>query len=423
MKNLIEKKWRFIFCMHLLLFWTCSKIEDNTVRQGSDYTDPLLSNAVDSFHRQSFDVVLKKLKDVIEQAESVGDGHNQVLGTINLGNLYLFYNADEEALNYFFLSLDLARQFKTDELLNTIYNNIGIVYSNNNDFKKSEDFFSEALAISRERNEPKRIAINLINLGNLKEQEKNVDQAKIYYQEAQEIFQMQNDTANLAAVMNNIGNIFFQNENYTEAKSYYQIALQLSENQFENFYLPFFHLNYGKTFFQFEDYDSSLFYLHRSLDAFLMVKNTDKIIKSCNWLAKAYVDKGDHEKSIQFYNESLNWKDTLLNEKSQKWVSEIQMKYEFGKKEKEIEFLQKKSKQEKLIWGGVIFGLLVFSILLFYSVKVKNANLTQKNVILEKEQELANLEIAKKSTFARTIKTKTGNEKSGVGFQSIVPFE
>ena len=37
--------------------------------------------------------------------------------------------------------------------------------------------------------------------------------------------------------------------------------------------------------------------------------------------------------------------------KSKEWVSEMEMKYEFGKKEKEIEFLHEKARQEKLIWG------------------------------------------------------------------------
>ena len=407
MKSLIIEKWNFLIILSLLfLGGACSDINDNIIIEDANYLDSLLVDAINSSQLLDFNVALNKFENVISEAESIKDGRIQVLGNINIGNLYLFYNAHEEALTYFFSSLDLAKEFQIDELFNTIYNNIGIVYSSNNKLEKAEEYFSKALALSRERDEPIKIAINLINLGNAKEQEKNVDQAVIYFNEAKDIFQEENDTINLAAVMNNIGNVFFQKKDYSEAKKDFTKALELSGTNPENFYHPFFQLNYGKTLFQFEEYDSSMFYLHRSLDAFLKVKNTGKIIESYTWLAKAYEDNGHSEKSIKYYNESLSWKDTLLEERSQKLVSEIQMKYELGKKEKEIEFLYQKSKQEKLIWGGSILGLLLLSVLLYYSIKVKNTNLEQKNIILEKEQELANLEIAKNQLVQEKLKQK-----------------
>ncbi len=407
MKKLISGKWNFVVFISLLFCWVgCSDVNDNIIVEDANYVDSLLVDAVNSSHTENFEVVLNKLKGVIDKAKKIKNGRIQVMTNINIGNLYAYYNADEEALNYFFLSLDLAQQFQTDKLVNSIYNNIGIIYSNSKNYAKAEEYFSKALALSRERNEPIGIGINLINLGNLKEQEKDVDQANIFFQEAKDIFQEQKDTISLAVAINNIGNILYQKGEYTEAKKYYGKAIQLSDTHLENFYKPFFQLNYGKTLLQVENFDSSAIYLNRSLDAFLPVKNTDQIIEAYNWLAKTYENKGDTESAIDYYNESLSWKDTLLNEKSQKWVSEIQMKYEFGKKEKEIEFLHQKAKQEQLIWGGTILGLLVFSILLYYSIKVKNTNLQQTNIILEKEQKLANLEISKNQLLQEQLKQK-----------------
>ena len=82
--------------------------------------------------------------------------------------------------------------------------------------------------------------------------------------------------------------------------------------------------------------------------------------------------------------------------KSKEWVSEMQMKYEFGKKEKEIEFLHQKARQEKTDLGcNNRCSSCIRSGCFFYYLRVKNTNLKQKNIILEKEQDLANLEISK----------------------------
>ena len=57
----------------------------------------------------------------------------------------MYYNVDEEALNYFYQALELAQQYNIEELLNTIYNNIGIIHSSNRDFKKAEEYFFKKL--------------------------------------------------------------------------------------------------------------------------------------------------------------------------------------------------------------------------------------------------------------------------------------
>ncbi len=396
MKRFREKRFIVLLAVSfLLLTCSCNRVNNSGDIQSSKYVDSLLLDAVNSSLQLDFDIALEKLQNVVEIAKSRKEYRNQILGINNLGNLYLYYNADEEALNYFYLALDLAKQHNIEELLNTIYNNIGIIHSSNRNFKKAEEYFLKALALSKERKEEKRIAINCINLGIGKNEQEDPDQASKYFQQSLEIFQELNDTSNIAAVLNNMGNTHLHKKHYSIAKKYYQQALQLSYGKSSNYFLPTYQLNYGKTLFYFGEYDSAMVYINTALDSFIVVKNTDKIIESLSWMANASKEKGEKEKAIVFYTESLMWKDTLLNEKSKGWVSEMQMKYEFGKKEKEIEFLQQKARQEKMIWGATIIAVFVFGIMLFYYLRVKNTNLKQQNIILEKEQELANLEIAK----------------------------
>ncbi len=370
----------------------CSNKQADNGKQSSTYMDSLVLDAINATREQSFEIALAKLNNVIEEAKNRDDIRSQIRALLNIGNLYTYHNSDEEGLNFLLQSLDLAKKYNQEELLKSIYNNIGIIYSSNERLDLAEEYMSKALALNRQLKDTNKIAINLINLGNVKENSGDLKNANEYFKEALEIFKANKDTVNISVVLNNIGNIYYNEGKYTEAKDYYKQAMNFIQGQPMRFYLAFYTLNYGKTLYQFQEYDAALDHFHNALDSFLAVKNTDNIILCNNWLAKTHEEINNNEIANQFYKESIAWKDTLLNEKQLQWVSEMEMKYEFGKKEKEIELLQLKAKQEKIIWGGSILALLLIGGLLTYSFKVKNTNLRQKNVILRKEQELARLE-------------------------------
>lgn len=387
----------------LLAYHSCSQVQ---AFSASNPLDSILLELIETSSQQEFDVNLLQLQKFVLRAQAVKDHRNEIRGNINIGLLYINYNNDEEALNYLLLSLDMTKQYGYDELLNSIYNNIGIIYSSNGEFKKAEDYFREALKISQARGEEEKIAINLVNLGVLKNEQKEMEMATAYYQDALKMFTDLGDTINMTIVLNNIGTTYYDDGNYVAAKSYFRQALTLAKDELSKFYLPSFQLNYGKVAYELQEYDTALLFIKAALDTFLVVKNTEKIIESNFWLAKTYDQKNQYTLAKLHYEKSLSWKDTLLNEKNQFWISEMQMKYEFGKKEKEIEYLQEKARQEKWIWGGIIITVFLFSTLFFYFLRAKNINLSQKNIILKQDQEVANLEIIKSQLLQEKLRQK-----------------
>ncbi len=391
----IQSLTLIILVMMAILLLNCAGPEKDEANLQPGSLDSLIIDAVNASREKSFDVAFEKLNHVIEEAKEEGDIKTEIIGYINLGNLYIYYNSDEEGLGYLFQAQDLAEKNNLEEQLTSVYNNIAIVYSTNGKFDLAEEYFGRALEINKKQNARKKTAINLINLGNVKEEINEYSEANNYFQQALEIFEENADTVNISVVLNNIGNIYYGENKYEAANNLYRQALDLIEAQPVHIYLPYFNLNYGRTLFHFEKYDSAVIYLHKALDSFMVVKNTENIIECYDWLAKTYENSFDEENASLYYNYCIAWKDTLLAEKRSQWVSETEMRYEFGKKEKEIEWLEHKARQEKLIWGGSILALLIISTLLIYSFKIKNTNLAQKNIILQKEQELAQLEIVK----------------------------
>ena len=354
-----------LILLSILILSSCSPDSNQKILESSGFLDSLLAVTVKSSHKYDFTVMKQKYDNIIAESKLVGDHKNHVLSTINLGLLYLNYNAQEESLNYLLKALDLTVAYGIDDLKTTIYNNIGIIYSTNGDFSKAEEYFSKALEQSKEIGDEKKIAINLINLGELNSDQDNLEQANYHYHLALEKFQLINDTPNIAMVLNNIGIVLYKHGNYEESKSTLETALLLEKNDPNRFSLPIVQLNYGKTLLKLGRFKSATIQFEYALAAFKLTNKTEKIVETCGFMAEAYKKLGELEEAMKYYDERQNWSNTLLEEKSEKWISEIQMKYDFGKKEKEIEYLQEKAKKQKLIWGGIILAVLLFSTLLF----------------------------------------------------------
>ncbi|KGN76046.1 hypothetical protein HQ40_04460 [Porphyromonas gulae] len=118
-------------------------------------------------------------------------------------------------------------------------NNLGLLYSNNNELKQAKDCHQEALVIRRElvKKSPQAynqdLAMTLNNLGLLLGKNNELKQAKDCYQEAlvkyRELAKKNPQVYNpeLASVLNNLGVLLNDNKEPKQAKEYHQEALEI----------------------------------------------------------------------------------------------------------------------------------------------------------------------------------------------------
>jgi predicted negative regulator of RcsB-dependent stress response/DNA-binding CsgD family transcriptional regulator len=367
--------------------------------------DSLLRQAIKTTEQLKFEEANESLNYIVNQARERGDEKNQILGTINLGVLYLKYSAYDEALKHFLQSLELAETYQREEFLNTIYNNIGVIYSTNHGVDQAIEYYKKALAISRKQKNQHRIALNLINLGTEVHKKGNTTEAMGHLKEALSIFFANRDTVNASVALNNIADINYgRNQKYDSALLQYRQAYAMSVRMKDRYYRPQYCLSLGKTYFQLRHYDSAVFFLEKGVEGFREMKNTENIIECYRWLSRVNDARGDTGKAFEYSKTTLAWKDSLLAEKASKWISELQMRYEYGKKEKEIEFLQQEANRQRKFWIGVILVSIIIALLIFLALRVKYINLQQRNIILQKEQEVDRLTLEKNKAEQARLK-------------------
>lgn len=365
--------------------------------------DSLLRIAIQETYELRFDEALVHLQRIVKTARETGDEKNEILGTINLGVLYLKFNAQEEALSYFLQALDLAQNYKRDDFFNTIYNNIGIVYSTNNAHDKAIEYYQKALEISRKQANRHRTGVNLMNLGIEIRKKGDTEKALDHLNQSRDIFYIDRDTVNYTSAIGEIGDLYYYLGRYDSAVTKYRNAFRIAGQIKDEYARPHFALGLGKTYAQLGQYDSAEIFLNTSLAGFKKIHNNEGIIENYTWLSTVNQSKTLADEALHYSNLSLAWKDSLLQEKTSTWISELQMKYEFGKKQKEIEFLQAQSTRQKQLWAGSIIVGGIIASLIFFILRAKYTNLQQRNVILQQEQEVDRLTLEKNNALREQL--------------------
>lgn len=395
-RNRVPLTARILF----LLCTTLSAIVSAAAQDGpfpeNGNLDSLLIQAIRNINDLDFEGAHAGLNQIITLAQERGDHKNEILGNLNMGGLYIKYSAQDEALRAFLLSLDLALKYKREDLLNPIYNNIGIVYATNNATDKAVEYYEKALTISRKQGNKHRMALNLINLGTQMHRKKNIPVARRYFNEALDIFMNEDkDTLNASIAIHNIADTHYSRSQYDSALTLFRKAYGMSVAVHDKFYNPQYALGIGKTYCRLYQYDSASWYLQKSLIGFQETSSTESIIDVYSWLREVEERTGRKDGALKYAALTLAWKDSLLEEKTTKWISELQMRYEFGKKENEIEQLQVEATRQRWFWIGVVITAAVIAMLLFFTLRTQNINLKQRNVILQKEQEVDRLTLDK----------------------------
>ena len=381
----------------------CSTPGDKTRATTDPALDSLLRTAIHETYELRFDEALVDLQQVIKTAHETGDAKNEILGTINLGVLYLKFNSQEEALSYFLQALDLAKTYKRDDLFNTIYNNIGIVYSTNNAHDKAIEYYQKALEISRTQKNTHRMGVNLMNLGIEIRKKGDTAQALAHLNQSRDIFYAEHDTANYNTAIGEIGDLYYHLNRYDSALGKYRSVFRMASQIKDEYARPHFALGLGKTYWHLGQYDSAALLLNTSLAGFKKMDHNEGIIDNYIWLSSVAQSQKQPAEALRYANLSLAWKDSLLQEKTSTWISELQMKYEFGKKQKEIEFLQAQSTRQKQLWAGSIIVGVVIASLVFFILRVKYTNLQQRNIILQQEQEVDRLTLEKNNALRQQL--------------------
>ncbi|MEI6881150.1 MAG: adenylate/guanylate cyclase domain-containing protein [Bacteroidota bacterium] len=295
---------------------------------------------------------------------------NQESMAKNLNNLGLVYRSMSDypkAIEHFQKALSLSEKLENKKDISSYLGNISLVYSNLEDFKMAMEYQQKAILIEESLDRKIEMARGYGNIGSIFINQKNYEAAMEYLQKALAINQSIGNKKGVAVNLKNIGEVNLILGQYTQALNFQKQSLAINEEignkpgQSNNL------LEIGNIF---RDSPDS-FALNQGVNASLKYKKADSYyIKSLNiaqdinalneqqrsWLemSKNYDLAADYKEAYKAYKNYIEIRDSIINEGTQKKITQKEMQYNFDKKETELKYQQQlvdQKLQEQILYA------------------------------------------------------------------------
>ena len=253
-----------------------------------------------------------------------------------------------QALENYINALELAKKHNDEEFIAEIYNLLGNFYQSISNYETAREYLLNALNIYRNRGDSIGVSIVYNNLGNGYSSIGDDKKALDYYNRVLEI-DLANDNINgLATIYNNIATIILDQGRYKDAVKSLKKSIFYGEQLQDKESLLFAHNNLASTYLELNEIDLAEMHLEKSIEilSVLYSKEREKTI----YLLEARINsaKQNYKEAYQWYIRYTNLNDSIHDSQNSQKLTEMQIKLETEKKEKEIEILKKDQEIKKI---------------------------------------------------------------------------
>jgi PAS domain S-box-containing protein len=189
-----------------------------------------------------------------------------------------------------------------------VLNNISVIHKKQGKFVEALDYAKQSLKIREELGERSRTANTLALIALIYEEQNNHPAALQYLNKSLEIAKAINEREYIAGLSLYIGSIMRKTGQYSKALSWLEQAAAIAAE----------------------------------------IKVLENERQATKELAETYAAVNDYKKAFKYHKKYKELNDSIFNEKNSKKMAELQTRFDFEKKEKEIQLLKKNEEIQQL---------------------------------------------------------------------------
>ncbi len=436
-----------VFLLHFFLiitslFFPCVAQEDDVLTavkktSSKEVIDSLL-NVVDHYWFSDPSNAIKNATAAHKLSEANLYEIRMAQSLFKLGVLYNHIGDFDQAMKSFEKTLDLSKKIEDSLWMIKCYNEIGLTYQKTNNYSKALENLTYALGKAQDlhvESELNHINVNIAkvlfdqgnyilsigylepllqknldnttkaavnnNIGRAYKELKNIDKAIAHYMISYKVcLDIKNNPCELKP-LGNMANIYLERHEYDKALGHFLEIATIEEKLDLKSDLISTYNSIGIVYRMKKDFSKSLSFLNKSEKIAKEIKSLYQLKTIYLSQALAYEDAGKYIKALDYLYAHRALSDSLFTIEKNKQLSELLVKYEAEKKEKEISLLKKNkelqstkiAKQyllQKVTALGIAFLLLtVLGIVYVYRQKLKSTEiLSSKNEEINKQKTL-----------------------------------
>ena len=288
-----------------------------------------------------------------------------------------------------------------------LFNSIAIFNKNTENYNKATSYYNKAYKMALELGNKRLAGILLSNQGDLLLKIKQYDEALSVLEKSKKIKNEINAPLKSKGVTDhNIALVQSALGNYDESLTLFNKIILLFRSQKLTTNLTYSLVGRGQLYNQNKEYKKAVIDCEESYDLAIKSDDLEYLNSSAKCLSDAYKSLNNFEKAYYYQTKYLKFKDSIFNSNNVKKITQMQMQYDFDRKnELQAVDIKNKAKENKIIITSLVLGLLslLFFITMLYrqymNRKKNNQILALKNVQIEKA--LDDNEILLKETHHR----------------------
>ncbi len=321
------------------------------------------------------------------------------LNSIGVG--YRKLNIVDKSFKYYFSAYKLAQEYRYSPSMAVALNGIGNLFIDTKKYKMALYYFRKALNMELAINNERGIEYDYTNIGETYMFLGNFDSAHYYVEKAYEI-SINNGKKNTHVYeLSTLAKIYQKEKKYAQSNASYEEAIRIFKEIKNKRYLANSYINMGHNKIKLKREAEGVADIQKGLSLALQIGSKENIIDAYTLLSTYYTNTGNYKKALLNYKKAAQFKDSILNETSQKQLINTQVAYETYEKDDKIAELKAAEKANKelaernlklLIYGGIIALVAFLSLLYSYLLHRKNAHLEIENLNIELKKQMCQIE-------------------------------
>jgi len=279
-------------------------------------------------------------KKALKIMENINDDRGVANSLNHMGFIYTRLGKYKEALDSNFHSINILDNIGDKQGIANNLNNIAILYKNLKNYKKALEYNFKALAQFKEIGSQIGEAYSYNNIGIVYKILKNFNKALEYYFLSLKINKRLKDLNGIANSFNNIG-ICYQNLDANEISiQYFHKGMLIREEMGDERGISVLKINLASVYSIIGKHELAI---EEALHASKIAKkiNLKPLIKDCyGLLTQIYTNKKDFRNALHFIKLFTELKGDISTEENNSIITEMLIKFETEKKEKEAETFQ-----------------------------------------------------------------------------------
>lgn len=294
----------------------------------------------------------------------------------------------EKAIDYNMRAYEVSQSLQRLDLQSSILNNIGNVYMVNDEDSVAAVYFEKSIEIEKNLGDSRRSQL-ASRLGNISTAYMKLGRCEDAVYAAEEGLRIDKEVGRpnkIAIRLNQLGDVYMACGRQQDAIQCEREAYSYFEKAGSKYGMSIVLHSLGKMYEQDSNIDSALYYFHKSLECAEIIDNKLLIQEISKSLYNIYKDTNPRL-AVDYYEQYVNIKDSIFNEKNQKMLNDFQVRYSTREKDLEIELYKRDNQYHEnvLRLTMLLIFLLIITIILLIrnglSRKRRNAVLLELNNI------------------------------------------